>query len=103
MGGKPDRSIEFVQGGNHIRLVELKTEKAAIGRPNLVKLGTMLKDCLDGILPKGFKRSSCFTVDLLQEGRSTTVYLMYSPSNYFYVMCKVYGCSFGKYHLLFYL
>jgi hypothetical protein len=86
---KPDRSIQVEVDNRkyHVFLAEINCEKTAIGRPDLVKLGTMMKDCIDHILDVGYNRKECYVLGMLQEG------VMDLPSNYLYHMKELYSCS----------
>lgn len=94
-GRKPGKSLQWHFNNRkqyHICLVEIKIESTAKGRPDLVKLGTMLKDCLDSMLNNSLKRQKCFIFGMLQECRRCTLYSLYSPSNYFYAMQELDIC-----------
>lgn len=49
-GGKPDRTII----DDDVLLCEVKTDEASGSQGDLVKLGTMMKDCLDHILYQNY-------------------------------------------------
>jgi hypothetical protein len=64
IGRKPDRGMDNGPRNHHVLLVEVKTEQQSNKRPDLPKLGTMLKDCLYKMLLRGYSRK-CFDVGLL--------------------------------------
>ncbi|CAO3640547.1 unnamed protein product [Mucor fragilis] len=49
----------------------------------------MLKDCLDHALTVKHDRKRVFCTGVLQEGSLTSLYIMNSPSDCFYVMYRV--------------
>lgn len=57
-GRIPDRSLEYVKSTlkQHILVCEVKPEGTSKERPDLVKLGSILKDLLDHALAKGVDR-----------------------------------------------
>lgn len=69
---------------HHVFLMEIKTAKKSTNRPDLVKIASMMKDCLDAALSKGYNRNRLAIVGLLQEGRKTTILSLTTPSNSFY-------------------
>lgn len=85
IGRKPDRCIEVLAMGSshHVFLMEIKTAKKSTNRPDLVKIASMMKDCLDAALSKGYNRNQLATIGLLQEGRKTTILSLITPSNSF--------------------
>lgn len=92
-GRKPDRSIEVLQSrasyNPHILLVEIKTQYQSRHSPDLVKLCTELKDCIDIAIKNGMKRDKCFVIGLLVEGRECTLFVACSPEKYFYLVTEV--------------
>ncbi|CAO3632547.1 unnamed protein product [Mucor hiemalis] len=88
VGRKPDRSIEskIADSSYHTLLVEIKTENKCKKRPDLVKIASMMKDCLDAALKKGFDRKNLCILGILQEGRKTTILSLSTPSDFFYVL-----------------
>lgn len=96
-GRKPDRSVGISIDNDlyHVVLCEVKTAKTAKTaekRGDLIKLGTMMKDCLDKILSSNFPRDLLFVIGIVQDGQSCTLFTMNSPCNYFYQMADVYSC-----------
>lgn len=87
-GRKPDRAIDVIVDGSsyNILIVEIKTGGKSKGRPDLVKLGTMMKDNVDFVLEQGHSRKEYYSIGILQEGAKTSVYTMSCPVDFFYVM-----------------
>ncbi|KAI9260266.1 hypothetical protein EDC94DRAFT_520370, partial [Helicostylum pulchrum] len=86
-GRIPDRSAYVTStssNNHHIFLCEVKTESCSNGRPDLVKLGSMMKDCIDNAIKKGIR--DYFAVGLLVEGRTATLYSASLPSEGVYAL-----------------
>ncbi|CAO3676280.1 unnamed protein product [Rhizopus stolonifer] len=78
-GRKSDRSGGVIIRQNHKHILyvcEVKTEAECNGRPDPVKIGSLMKDALDSALMCGCFRTEYFTVGLLCEGRMVTVYVL---------------------------
>jgi hypothetical protein len=76
-GRRPDRSGQVnVRHGHTLYICEAKTEAECRGRPDLAKLGSLMKDALDSALICGCPRADYSTVGLLCEGRMMTIYVM---------------------------
>ncbi|KAI8887000.1 hypothetical protein K501DRAFT_269379 [Backusella circina FSU 941] len=89
-GRRADRSGQVDLRHKHtLYLVEVKTETECGGRPDLVKLGTLMKDALDSALMCGCPRVEYSSVGLLCEGRMVTVYVMDLVLNGVYRMIEV--------------
>lgn len=69
---KPDRSLEI----KIIFLSEVKVEKEADKRPDLVKLAFIMKDCLNAAVIDGVNTEEYAIAGLLVERRSCTLYSM---------------------------
>lgn len=94
-GRKPDRSISISVNNctHHIVLCEIKTESASKEKKgDLVKLGSMMKDCLDAILSRNVDRQLFYVVGILQEGQKSTLFVMNSPFNFIYQLIEVVSC-----------
>lgn len=92
IGRKPDRIIQFedVHGESFtILMTEIKTQNRSKNYPDLVKLATMMKDSLDHALTKKLDREKLYSTGLLQEGPLTSLFIMNSPCDFFYVMYLV--------------
>jgi hypothetical protein len=52
----------------------VRTEQCSTGRPDLVKLGFMMKDCINSAVQKGIPHTKFYVVELLVEGRTATLF-----------------------------
>jgi hypothetical protein len=74
---------------HHVFLCEIKTRKAANKRGDMVKLGSMMKDCIDMIIMRGLVPSKCIVVSLLVEGEACSLFTMDIPAKQLYRMTEI--------------
>ncbi|KAI8887214.1 hypothetical protein K501DRAFT_330649 [Backusella circina FSU 941] len=74
---------------HHAFVVEVKTQKSVKHRPDLVKMGSLMKDCLDGAILHGRRSDEYAVFGLLIEGRDCTIYAMDLPVKKMYRMVEI--------------